>query len=209
MAHNIIHEKTNTVETNSRFGRFLLHRWDNSKTKEDLVKVKEFGKTIYREAGYSDYETSDLDEWSKWFYVTYDGELQAATRIVIKTNDNLIPLEIALRHPSQKNYKVNKTGIADWNSVTFKQTILGAFAFRIAAKAVAGYCLYKKINLVYGMINPKWTGLQRVYYEKGAINSQEFPDLVYFPGCELNGEIALFQLIEIGEKALQKLASNL
>ncbi|WP_207765045.1 LBL_2463 family protein [Leptospira kmetyi] len=212
MSHNVIFQKNHTVETNSRFGKFTLHRWNAKMPTEELEKIKEFGKEIYRSAGYSDYETTNLDQWSEWFYVTHEGVLQAATRLVLKTESNLLPLEIAKRHPSGDQYRINKTGfhqIADWNSVTFYQTILGVFGFKIAAKAVAKYCLENQINLVYGMINPIWTGLHRVYLEKGAIASKEFSDPVYFPGCELNGTTAHFRLIEFGENALQNIASNL
>ncbi len=209
MLRNVIREKNQSLEIISRTDRFLLHRWDSSMEKADLDKVKEFGKSIYREAGYSDYETKNLDEWSVWFYVTYEGELQAATRIVIKTEENQIPLEIALRHPSGTNYSITNTNVADWNSVTFRQTIIGALSFKIAAKAVAQYCIDRKFGLVYGMINPTWSGLQRVYFDNGAVHSEKYSDLVYYPGCFLRGELALFKLIEIGENALQNIASKL
>lgn len=209
MSHNISREQIQSSNTNSRTDRFLLHKWDNSMEKSDLDKVKEFGKSIYRSAGYSDYETKNLDEWSVWFYVTYEGELQAATRIVTKTEENQIPLEIAVRHPSGKNYRITNTNVADWNSVTFRQTIIGALSFKIAARAVAQYCIDQKFSIVYGMINPTWSGLHRVYMDNGAILSEKYSDLVYYPGCFLRGELAYFKLIEIGENALQNIASKL
>ncbi|EMP08929.1 hypothetical protein LEP1GSC124_3601 [Leptospira interrogans serovar Pyrogenes str. 200701872] len=63
--------------------------------------------------------------------------------------------------------------------------------------------------MVYGLINPVWKGLQRVYFDNGAIPSKEYSDMVYYPGCLLNGKLALFQIIEIEEKTLQKIASKL
>ncbi|MCG6195615.1 hypothetical protein LFX25_20440 [Leptospira sp. FAT2] len=188
---------------------FKLHIWENGDDPKILKSIKEFGKGIYREAGYSEYKTIDLDRWSRWFFVTYEGILQASTRIVWKTKENLIPLEIANRYPSGGQYRVSKLNVADWNSVTFKKTILGAQGFKIAVRAVAKYCLEQKFNLVYGMINPKWEGLYRVYFDNGAIASKEFSDYVFYPGCFLNGERAFFQLIEIGEKALQNIAAKL
>ncbi|EKO79170.1 MULTISPECIES: LBL_2463 family protein [Leptospira] len=196
-------------KTSSKLNGFQLFTWDSSQDKEKLNPVKEFCKQIYTEAGYSDYETIDLDNWSKWFYVTYDGHLQAATRIVEKTNENLIPLEIVKRFPSGKHYNVNYSNIADWNSVSFKQTILGAQAFKIVACNLAKYCLDRKFSIVYGLINPIWKGLQRVYFDNGAIISEVYSDLVYYPGCFLNGELALFKLIEIRENALQNIAAKL
>lgn len=68
----------------SRSNGFQLHIWDNTQNKESLRPVKEFSKQIYKDAGYSEYETVDLDNWSKWFFVTFDGHLQAATRVVEK-----------------------------------------------------------------------------------------------------------------------------
>ncbi|WP_061249243.1 LBL_2463 family protein [Leptospira alstonii] len=193
----------------SKVSPFELHTWDNSQDKKIIKPVKEFSKQIYKEAGYSEYETVDLDNWSKWFYVTYDGYLQAAMRVVEKTEENRIPLEIAQRSPSGEHYNLNNTNVADWNSVSFRQTILGAQAFKIAGKAVAEYCLNLNFNLVYGLINPRWKGLHRVYLDNGAVPSNEFTDSVYFPGCKLSGELALFQIIEIGKNTLQKIASKL
>ncbi|WP_061221099.1 LBL_2463 family protein [Leptospira borgpetersenii] len=193
----------------SRSNGFQLHIWDNTQNKESLRPVKEFSKQIYKDAGYSEYETVDLDNWSKWFFVTFDGHLQAATRVVEKTQENLIPLEIVKRFPSGEHYNLKDMNVADWNSVSFKQTIIGFQAFKIAASELAQYCLIRKFNIVYGMINPAWKGLQRVYFDNGAIPSKEHSEMVYYPGCFLNGELALFQLIEIRENALQNIASKL
>ncbi|EMO88909.1 hypothetical protein LEP1GSC024_0883 [Leptospira noguchii str. 2001034031] len=175
---------------------------------EILESVKSFCKNIYKEAGYSEYEAVNLDYWSKWFYVTYDGEIQAASRLVEKTKENLIPLEIVKRYPSGDNYLIQNLKVADWNSVCFKETIIGFRAFKITAKYLAKYCLLHKYKMVYGMINPTWKGLHRVYCDYGALHSSIFSDLVYYPGCYLNNELALFKIIEIKENALQKIASN-
>lgn len=193
---------------NSKTKGFQVHFWDNSQNKEILELVKGFCKKIYKEAGYSDYETEDLDNWSKWFYVTYDGEIQATSRIVEKTKENLIPLEIVNRYPSEEHYLIQNHKVADWNSVCFKETIIGFRAFKIAAKSLAEYCLLHKFNMVYGMINPTWKGLHRVYFDYGALYSIIYSDFVYYPGCFLNNELALFKVIEIKEKALQKIATN-
>ncbi|WP_061235411.1 LBL_2463 family protein [Leptospira weilii] len=193
----------------SSLNGFQLHTWDSTQDKEIIKPVKEFSKQIYKEAGYSEYETADLDNWSKWFYVTYDGYLQAAMRIVEKTEENLIPLEIAQRYPSGEHYSLKITNVADWNSVTFKQTILGFQAFKIAAKALSLYCLDRRFKMVYGMINPTWKGLHRLYFNYGAVPSKEYSENVFFPGCLHNGKRALFQLIEIKENALQKITSEL
>ncbi|EMN26959.1 LBL_2463 family protein [Leptospira kirschneri] len=199
-------EKLKIKLTNCQFD---LHFWDHTQDKDLLKPIKEFSKQIYKEAGYSNYETVDLDNWSKWFYVTYNDEIQATMRIVEKTNNNRIPLEIVERFPSGENYNIQNLNVADWNSVSFKQTILGAQAFKIAATKLAQYCLNQKFNMVYGLINPVWKGLQRVYFDNGAIPSKEYSDMVYYPGCLLNGKLALFQIIEIEEKTLQKIASKL
>lgn len=197
------------IKLKPRLNGFQLHIWDSTQNKELLKPVKEFSKQIYKDAGYSEYETVDLDNWSKWFFVTFDGHLQAATRIVEKTQENLIPLEIVKRFPSGEHYNLKDINVADWNSVSFKQTIIGFQAFKIAASELAQYCLIRKFSMVYGMINPTWKGLQRVYFDNGAIPSEEHSEMVYYPGCFLNGELALFQLIEIRENALQNIASKL
>ncbi|WP_061248622.1 LBL_2463 family protein [Leptospira noguchii] len=187
---------------------FHVHFWDNTQNMEILELVKGFCRKIYKEAGYSDYETVDLDNWSKWFFVTYDGEIQAASRLVEKTKKNLIPLEIVKRFPSRDHYLIQNLNVADWNSVCFKETIIGFRAFKITAKYLAKYCLLHKFNMVYGMINPTWRGLHRVYFDYGALHSSIFSDYVYYPGCYLNSELALFKVIEIKENALQKIATN-
>ncbi|EMI67505.1 hypothetical protein MAL08_19610 (plasmid) [Leptospira noguchii] len=200
---------TERQKLKSRTDGFLFHFWDNSHEKEILEPIKKFSKNIYKDAGYSDYETVDLDYWSKWFYVTYEGEIQAACRLVEKTNDNLIPLEIVERFPSGSHYNIKNINVADWNSVSFNQTIIGAQAFKIAAIELAQYCLIQKFNVVYGLINPTWKGLQRVYFDNGATLSEEYSDLVYYPGCLLNGKQALFKIIEIKENSLQNITSKM
>ncbi|TGM04815.1 hypothetical protein EHQ76_07140 [Leptospira barantonii] len=204
-----LNNNSKEIKQRSKKEGFKLHIWETGDDPQILIAVKEFGKGIYREAGYSNYQTVDLDRWSRWFFVTYDDVLQASTRIVRKTKENLIPLEIALRETTGEQYRVSKLDVADWNSVTFRKTIIGAQSFKIASRAVAKYCLEQKFSLVYGMINPKWEGLYRVYFDNGAITSKEFSDYVFYPGCLLNGELALFRLLEIGEKTLQKIAANL
>lgn len=196
-----------TVET--RVGKFDLHIQESTQEKGEFDNLKEFGKEIYKSAGYSEYETVNLDKWSTWFHVSYEGYIQASTRVVRKVLENKIPLEIAQRASNDSHYEVKNLNTADWNSVTFLTTILGAQAFKIAARAVAKYCLDKKFDIVYGMVNPVWEGLNRVYLQYGAEYSKEFSDPVYFPGCFLNGKRALFQLLEIKENALQKIAANL
>ncbi|OAM85881.1 LBL_2463 family protein [Leptospira interrogans] len=193
----------------SRTDGFNAHFWDNTHEKEILELIKKFSINIYKDAGYSEYETVNLDDWSKWFYVTYDGEIQAACRLVEKTKDNLIPLEIVERFPSRSHYNIINENVADWNSVSFNQTILGAQAFKIAATELAQYCLNQKFSVVYGLINPTWKGLQRVYFDNGATFSKEYSDMVYYPGCLLNGKLAFFKIIEIKENSLQNIASKM
>ncbi|EMP08959.1 hypothetical protein LEP1GSC124_3600 [Leptospira interrogans serovar Pyrogenes str. 200701872] len=74
-------EKLKIKLTNCQFD---LHFWDHTQDKDLLKPIKAFSKQIYKEAGYSNYETVDLDNWSKWFYVTYNDEIQATMRIVEK-----------------------------------------------------------------------------------------------------------------------------
>ncbi len=45
----------------SSLNSFQLHTWDSTQDKEIIKPVKEFSKQIYKEAGYSEYETVDLD----------------------------------------------------------------------------------------------------------------------------------------------------
>ncbi|RHX83193.1 LBL_2463 family protein [Leptospira stimsonii] len=197
------------VHHTNRSERFQFHTWNSSQDLELLNPVRAFSQSVYREAGYSEYKTVNLDRWSTWFFATYEGEIQAATRIVEKTTENKIPLEIAQIHPSGNHYSVSNLNVADWNSVSFRQTILGAQAFTHITRLVARFCLDKNFDLVYGMINPTWKGLERVYYDNGAIPSEEYPSLVCYPGCFLKGQFALFRLIEIRKNALRNMASKL
>ncbi|EQA36079.1 hypothetical protein LEP1GSC047_0228 [Leptospira inadai serovar Lyme str. 10] len=203
-----------------------LNTWLPGSGFDILDKVRNFSTKIYRSAGYNEYPFMNFDPWSIWFYVTdREGHIQAASRLVEKRDDNLVPIEFALldfpfHHGEAENiehytksklnirYAIVKTNSADWNSVSFRPTILGGRAMKLCATAVANYCITKGFEIVYGLINPEWLGLHRVYLDYGAKESDEFPNLVYYPHCKLRGRVSKFRIIEMHKNSLQYLAMN-
>ncbi|UOG39118.1 hypothetical protein MAL08_07535 [Leptospira noguchii] len=178
---------------------------------EELNKIKSFVSKIYEDAGYSNSPWKNIDHydlWSTWFYVEENGQILSAMRVTEKKPFNFIPLEVALFKNEQfppKRYAVLEENVADWNSVAFIQNVKGAKANFIA---VAEHCITKEYNTVYGMYNPKLSGIERIYLREGAVLSVRYPGPMYFPGLYLKGEIPWFEVIEIRKESLQKIASK-
>ncbi|MCH1911635.1 hypothetical protein L9Z41_03385 [Leptospira noguchii] len=181
---------------------------------EELNKIKSFVSKIYEDAGYSNSPWKNIDHydlWSIWFYVEENGQILSAMRITEKKPFNFIPLEVALFKDEQfppKRYAVLEENVADWNSVAFIQNVKGAKAAKANFIAVAEHCITKEYNTVYGMYNPKLSGIERIYLREGAEISVKYPGPMYFPGLYLKGEIPWFEVIEIRKESLQKIASK-
>lgn len=140
-----------------------------------------------------------------------NGQIFSAMRITEKKPCNFIPLEVALFKDEKlppKRYAVIEENVADWNSVAFIQNVKGAKAAKDNFIAVAAYCVSKGYDIVYGMYNPKLSGIERIYLREGAVISDKYPGPMYFPGLYLKGEIPWFKVIEIGKESLQKIASK-
>ncbi|EPG72486.1 hypothetical protein LEP1GSC058_0287 [Leptospira fainei serovar Hurstbridge str. BUT 6] len=225
MSHKVFDQIAQSVS--QRAPRLTLNTWFPGSEFHILDKIKNFSAKIYKSAGYNEYPFMNFDPWSIWFYVTdRDGNIQAATRLVEKRDDNLVPIEFALlnfplheeemeraedyiKFAPNIRYAIVKTNSADWNSVSFRPTVLGLRAMKMCASAVAKYCLTKGFEIVYGLINPEWLGLHRVYLDYGAKESDEFPNLVYYPHCKLKGRVSKFRIIEMHKSSLQYLAKNI
>ncbi|EMO53206.1 LBL_2463 family protein [Leptospira noguchii] len=181
---------------------------------EELNKIKSFVFKVYEDAGYSNSPWKNIDHydlWSIWFYVEENGQILSAMRITEKKPFNFIPLEVALFKDEQfppKRYAVLEENVADWNSVAFIQNVKGAKAAKANFIAVAEHCITKEYNTVYGMYNPKLSGIERIYLREGAEISVKYPGPMYFPGLYLKGEIPWFEVIEIRKESLQKIASK-
>ncbi|EMO28355.1 hypothetical protein LEP1GSC170_2391 [Leptospira interrogans serovar Bataviae str. HAI135] len=140
-----------------------------------------------------------------------NGQILSAMRITEKKPFNFIPLEVALFKDEQfppKRYAVLEENVADWNSVAFIQNVKGAKAAKANFIAVAEHCITKEYNTIYGMYNPKLSGIERIYLREGAEISVKYPGPMYFPGLYLKGEIPWFEVIEIRKESLQKIASK-
>lgn len=176
-----------------------------------LQMLKDFVYSINVSAG-NEYPRKDdgLDPYSTWIYVLYENELLSCMRIVIKNPNNKIPLESAyLVENPKKQYRVDESNVADWNSVAFITSLKGAKAAKLNFACVAEYCLNQKFNLVYGMFNDQRKGIGRIYLEAGAEISKKFPDKIQFKDFKTLGEPATFTIIEIKKNSLQKLSEIL
>ncbi|TGK39191.1 hypothetical protein EHQ12_00600 [Leptospira gomenensis] len=179
-----------------------------------LQKIKDFVSKIYTDAGYTDspWKNVNYDPWSTWFYVEGEEGILAAMRITEKFPWNFIPLEAALIQGSEfppKRYAVIEENVADWNSVAFTRSANGGKAAKVTFIETAKHCVLKGYDMVYGMYNPKLTGIERIYFREGALESVRYPGPMYFPGFYLNGELSWLQVVEIGKECLQKIASKL
>ncbi|MDV6237332.1 hypothetical protein CH379_016995 [Leptospira ellisii] len=179
-----------------------------------LQKIKDFISKIYSDAGYTDspWKNVNYDLWSTWFYVEEEEGILAAMRITEKFPWNFIPLEVALIQGNDfppKRYGVIEENVADWNSVAFIKSAKGGKAAKLTFIETARYCVTKGYDMVYGMYNPKLTGIERIYFREGALESERYTGPMYFPGFYLNGEMSWFRVVEIGKECLQKIASKL
>ncbi|ULH29259.1 LBL_2463 family protein [Leptospira weilii] len=181
---------------------------------EDLRRVKEFVSIVYSSAGYSSspWKNVDYDPWSIWFYVENEEGILCAMRITEKFPWNFIPLEVALIKGNEfppRRYGVIEENVADWNSVAFIKNARGGRAAKLTFIETARYCVTKGYDIVYGMYNPKLSGIERIYFREGALESVRYAGPMYFPRFYLNGEMSWFEVIEIGKECLQKIASKL
>ncbi len=176
-----------------------------------LQILKDFVFTINRNAG-NFYPRMDdgLDCDSTWFFVTFENEVLSCMRIVVKKPENQIPLENGyILNSSDKQYKVNATNVADWNSVAFPLNLKGAKAVKFNFACVAQFCLEQNFDLIYGMFNDERKGIGRIYLEAGAKISREFPEKIFYKDFLTYGERATFTIIEIEKNSLQKLSGYL
>lgn len=207
-------------------GDYVCWKIDGAKSISPLTEIKNFIKHMNDEVGNedSDWRAFDLDRWSVWFVVTNNCEILSTMRVVTKRPNNLIPLEIglvaegmessgvaiedAIRNKPRR-YAVLDDKSADWNSVAFPPTKQGYQAAALNFGCVAKYCVEQDFSRVFGMYSPFRKGIERVYKRAGAIRSSDFPGPIFFPGFKCNGNLVLFQIIEIPKKSLQKLALGL
>ncbi|PJZ51466.1 hypothetical protein CH380_20140 [Leptospira adleri] len=192
---------------------FICHSFQASDPKHfhTLQMLKDFVYSINMNAG-NEYPRKDdgLDPYTTWFYVINENELLSCMRIVLKKPENLIPLESAhLAENPEKQYRVNESNVADWNSVAFVSSLKGAKAAKLNFACVSEFCLNQKFDVVYGMFNDRRKGIGRIYLEAGAQVSKKFPDKISFQDFKTLGEPATFTIIEIEKNSLQKLSEIL
>ncbi|PJZ51645.1 hypothetical protein CH380_19430 [Leptospira adleri] len=181
---------------------------------EDIPRIKAFVNRIFSEAGYSSsrWKNIDYDDWSTWFFAEEEGRILSAMRVVEKQPENFLPLEVAVLDKTLEKpirYAVLSENVADWNAVAFELSRTGWMAAKKTFRTVAKHCYEKGYDVVYGMYNPNLKGIEKLYLSEGAVHSERYPDLLYFPGFYLNGKLSKFHVIELEKECLQKIASKM
>ncbi|EPG74890.1 hypothetical protein LEP1GSC058_1624 [Leptospira fainei serovar Hurstbridge str. BUT 6] len=186
---------------------------DYSSNPKLVFDLRKFIKESYISHGYvgfSDDFDSYNDRHSYYLFSTSErGEVLAVLRIMYKENTNLLPFEWGFIKDESKRYAQYETNVADLNSFIFTR----ALESRKASKCLFGYAakhmLEKGIKRAFGMYDMSNLVIKSVYEKYGAVDSEEFPKPIYFPGYGVMRDnefyVSLWRIIEIANSQLEKL----